>query len=75
MFKKHSINIMVAYACKCERIGRRFFFCFVFFFFNPLVNFVGAKFMYVNLINAKVILAHDNTDKLCAHQQQCVCLV
>lgn len=26
MYKKHSVIIMVAYACKCERIGREVFF-------------------------------------------------
>lgn len=33
MYKKHSIIIMVAYGCKCERIGRG-----VSFFFNVVIN-------------------------------------
>lgn len=71
MFKKRSVNIMAAYACKCERIGRRVF--FLFFFQTFLLILWRAKFMYVNLIYAKVIVAHNNTDKFCVQQQQCVC--
>lgn len=44
-------------------------------FFNPVFSFVWAKFIYVNHIYAKVMVTHNNTDKLCVHQQQCVCVV
>lgn len=45
------------------------------FFFNLVVDFAGAKFIYVNLIYTNVLVAHNNTNKLCVQQQQCMCMV
>lgn len=70
MFKKHSVNIMEAYASKCEIIGRRVFFSF---FKTQLLILWGAKFIYVNLIYGKVIVV-DKTDKLCGHHPHCACV-
>jgi len=49
MCKKHSVIIIVAYACKYERTGRG-----VSFFFNLVVNVGRAKFIYVERIYVKV---------------------